>query len=104
MLDSGNARANQLLAGLSADALNRLLPHLQPVDLRLGEVVYEPGDTLSHAYFPTSSLVSLLHVMENGASAEIAIVGNDGIVGVSLFMGGASTSTRGVVQGAGRAL
>ena len=68
----------------------------------LGEVIYESGGTLTHAYFPTTSIVSLLYVMENGASAEIAVVGNEGIVGVSLFMGGGSTPSRGVVQSAGK--
>ena len=68
----------------------------------LGYVVYESGSTLAHVYFPTTSIVSLLYVMENGASAEIAVVGNDGVVGVSLFMGGGSTPSRGVVQSAGR--
>ena len=68
----------------------------------LGKVMYESGGTLAHAYFPTTSIVSLLYVMENGASAEIAVVGNEGIVGVSLFMGGGSTPSRGVVQSAGK--
>jgi len=71
--------------------------------LRLGDVIYESGATLSHVYFPTSAIVSLLYVTENGKSAEIAIVGNDGIVGISLFMGGESTTTRAVVQSAGQA-
>lgn len=68
----------------------------------LGQVLYESGRTLSHAYLPTTSIVSLLYVMENGASAEIAVVGNEGIVGVSLFMGGESTPSRAVVQSAGQ--
>jgi CRP-like cAMP-binding protein len=67
----------------------------------LGQVLYEPGATLSHVYFPTTAIVSLLYVMENGASAEIAVVGNEGLVGVSLFMGGESTPSRAVVQSAG---
>jgi CRP-like cAMP-binding protein len=71
--------------------------------MRLGEVLYEPGDTLTHVYFPTNSIVSLLYVMKNGESAEIAIVGSEGVVGVSLFMGGGSTSSRAIVQGAGGA-
>ena len=71
--------------------------------MRLGDVIYESGATLSHVYFPTSAIVSLLYVTENGKSAEIAIVGNDGIVGISLFMGGESTTTRAVVQSAGQA-
>ncbi len=82
-------------------ALHRWAPDLESVDMQLGQVLYESGGTLSHVYFPTTSIVSLLYVMENGASAEIAIVGNDGIVGISLFMGGESTSSRAVVQSAG---
>jgi len=70
----------------------------------LGQVLYEAGGTLSHVYFPTTAIVSLLYVMENGASAEIAVVGNEGIVGISLFMGGDSTSSRAVVQSAGLGL
>jgi hypothetical protein len=80
----------------------RWLLKLEFVDMPLGKVMYESGGTLAHAYFPTTSIVSLLYVMENGASAEIAVVGNEGIVGVSLFMGGGSTPSRGVVQSAGK--
>src|SRR6187455_1332845 len=72
--------------------------------MSLGQVIYESGTTLSHVYFPTTSIVSLLYVMENGASAEIAVVGNEGVIGISLFMGGESTPSRAVVQSAGRAL
>jgi CRP-like cAMP-binding protein len=79
----------------------RWLPHLEFVHMPLGEVLYESGATLTHVYFPTTAIVSLLYVMENGASAEIAVVGNEGIVGVSLFMGGGSTPSRGLVQSAG---
>src|ERR1700676_5243148 len=79
----------------------RWLPQLEPVDMPLGLVLYESGGTLSHVYFPTTAIVSLLYVMEHGASAEIAVVGNEGIVGISLFMGGDSTSSRAVVQSAG---
>jgi CRP-like cAMP-binding protein len=96
-----DARKNRLLAALPEEALERWLPHLEPVDMPLGHVLYEPGSTLSHVYFPTSAIVSLLYVMENGASAEIAVVGNEGIVGISLFMGGGSTPSRAVVQSAG---
>lgn len=78
-------------------------PQLEPVQLRLGEVIYESGATLSHVYFATSAIISLLYVTQNGESAEIAVVGNDGIVGISLFMGGESTTTRAVVQSAGQA-
>ena len=95
-------KQNHLLASLPAAELARWLPQLESVDMPLGYVVYEPGSTLAHVYFPTTSIVSLLYVMENGASAEIAVVGNDGVVGVSLFMGGGSTPSRGVVQSAGR--
>jgi CRP-like cAMP-binding protein len=94
-------RENQLLAALPDGALRRWLPWLQRVSMPLGQVLYEPGSTLSHVYFPTSAIVSLLYVMENGASAEIAVVGNEGIVGISLFMGGESTPSRAVVQSAG---
>jgi CRP-like cAMP-binding protein len=92
---------NRLLAALPTAEWQRWLPQLEWVKMPLGEIVYEPGTTLSHVYFPTTSIVSLLYVMENGASAEIAVVGNEGIVGISLFMGGESTSSRGVVQSAG---
>jgi len=95
-------KKNHLLAALPDAEWQRWRPQLEPVVLSLGEVLYEPGDTLSHVYFPTTAIVSLLCVMENGASAEIAIVGNEGIVGVSLFMGGDSTPSRAVVQSAGR--
>jgi CRP-like cAMP-binding protein len=92
---------NQLLAALPPDELARWLPELEAVNLPLGKVLYESGQELSHVYFPTTAIVSLLYVMENGASAEIAVVGHEGIVGVSLFMGGDSTPSRAVVQSAG---
>ncbi|SEI54314.1 Crp/Fnr family transcriptional regulator [Pseudomonas sp. NFR16] len=92
---------NHMLAALPADELKRLAPHLEQVRLALGDVLYEPGDTLRHVYFPTDSIVSLLHVTENGSSAEIAVVGNEGLVGIALFMGGESTSSRAVVQSTG---
>ena len=85
---------NHLLAALPHAESQRWLPLLESVDLPLGQVLYESGTTLSHVYFPTTAIISLLSVMENGASAEIAVVGNDGIVGISLFMGGGSTSTK----------
>jgi CRP-like cAMP-binding protein len=94
-------RKNHLLAALPDAEWQRWLPQLEAVELPLGKVLYESGTTLSHVYFPTTSIVSLLYVMENGASAEIAVVGNEGIVGVSLFMGGESTPSRAVVQSAG---
>ncbi|MDP9083700.1 MAG: Crp/Fnr family transcriptional regulator, partial [Pseudomonadota bacterium] len=94
-------RENSLLAALPDPEWQRWEPLLQPIDMPLGEVLYESGATLSHVYFPTTSIVSLLSVMKNGASAEIAVVGNEGIVGISLFMGGESTPSRAVVQSAG---
>jgi CRP-like cAMP-binding protein len=93
---------NLLIAALPPAESERWLPLLEPIDMPLGSVLYESGGTLSHVYFPTTSIVSLLYVMENGASAEIAVVGNEGIIGVSLFMGGESTPSRAVVQSAGR--
>jgi CRP-like cAMP-binding protein len=95
---------NHLLRALAAAESNRLMPLLEAIDLPLGSVLYESGATLSHVYFPTTAIVSLLYVMENGASAEIAVVGNEGIVGISLFMGGESTPSRAVVQSAGKGL
>jgi CRP-like cAMP-binding protein len=94
---------NYLLAALPAPALERLLPHLEPVELSLGEVLYDSGGALRHVYFPTDAIVSLLYVMENGASAEISVVGNEGLIGVAVFMGGESTPSRAVVQSAGQA-
>ena len=95
---------NQLLAVLPQDVWQRLAPQMEPVDMPLGQVLCESGSTLKHVYFPVTSIVSLLYVMENGASAEIAVVGNEGIVGISLFMGGDSMPSRVVVQSAGRGL
>jgi CRP-like cAMP-binding protein len=92
---------NQLLAALPDSEWLRWQSHLEAFHMPLGQVLYEPGATLSHVYFPTDAIVSLLYVMENGASAEIAVVGNEGIVGISLFMGGESTPSRAVVQSAG---
>jgi CRP-like cAMP-binding protein len=99
---SNDPKANQLLAALPPEEWSRWQPQLELVDLPLGKVLYEPGDTLSHVYFPTTAIVSLLYVMENGASAEIAVVGFEGIVGISIFMGGESTPSRAVVQSAGK--
>ncbi len=95
-------RMNQLLAALPEPDWQRWQPQLEPVDLALGQVLYESGSTLSHVCFPTTAIVSLLYVMEDGASAEIAVVGNEGLVGVALFMGGESTPSRAVVQSAGK--
>lgn len=94
---------NHLLAELSLEERNRLFPHLQLVAMPLGKVLYEPGDLLCHIYFPVDCIVSLLYVMEDGASAEIAVVGNDGVIGVALFMGGETTPSRAIVQSAGYA-
>jgi len=94
---------NHLLAALPQQEYARLLSGLDLVPMPLGEVLYEPGTQMRHVYFPTTCIVSLLYVMEDGASAEIAVVGNEGIVGVSLFMGGESTTSRAVVQSAGHA-
>jgi CRP-like cAMP-binding protein len=94
---------NHLLAALPAAEFRHLAPHLEPVDLALGEFLYEPGGQLQHAYFPTTAIVSLHYVAESGASAEIASVGNEGVVGISLFMGGDTTPSSAVVQTAGRA-
>ena len=98
------SRKNHLLAALPDAEWQRWQPQLELVDMPLGQVLYESGSTLSHVYFPITAIVSLLYVMEDGASAEIAVVGNEGIVGIALFMGGESTSSRAVVQSAGQGL
>src|SRR3984893_408588 len=94
---------NALLAALSAAECERLANDLELVPLTLGQVLYEAGQTMSHVYFPIDCIVSLLYVMKNGESAEIAIVGNEGVIGIALFMGGESTQSRGIVHNAGRA-
>lgn len=94
---------NHLLAALPAADFERVAVHLERVPLRLGEMLYEPGGQLPYAYFPTTSIVSLHYVMESGASAESAGVGNEGVVGISLFMGGNTTPSSAVVQTAGQA-
>jgi CRP-like cAMP-binding protein len=96
-----NPRSNQLLAALPDADFARWLPELEWVDLPLGHVLYESGVVMRHVYFPTSAIASLLYVMESGASAEIAVAGREGLVGLSLFMGGGSTPSRAVVQSAG---
>jgi len=101
MTTSLDPRLNHLLSSLPAGEWARWLPALEHVDMPLGEVLYESGMAMTHVYFPTTSIVSLLYVMEDGASAEIAVVGNEGIVGISLFMGGETTPSRSVVQSAG---
>jgi CRP-like cAMP-binding protein len=95
-------RLNQLLAALPHDILQRWEPHFELVDLALGQVLYQPGTTMSHVVFPTTAIVALLYGMENGDTTEIAVVGNEGMVGIALFMGGDSTPSSGVVQSAGR--
>ena len=92
---------NHLLAALPVAEFERLAPYLELVPMPLGEALYESGGRLQHVYFPTTSIVSLLYVMEDGASAEIAVVGNEGILGISLFMGGETTPSRAVVQSSG---
>ncbi|WP_087687630.1 MULTISPECIES: Crp/Fnr family transcriptional regulator [unclassified Pandoraea] len=98
-----NQGANRLLAVLPPNEWNRIAPELMLVEMPLGKVIYESGDQLAHVYFPTTAIVSLLYVMEDGASAEIAIVGNDGLIGIALFMGGETTPSRAIVQSAGYA-
>ncbi len=97
------AQQNLLLAALPPAERGRLTDDLELVPLRLGQVLYESGETMTHAYFPTDCVISLLYVMQNGASAEIAIIGNEGMVGIALFMGGGSTMSRAIVQNAGHA-
>ena len=94
-------KQNHLLAALPAAEFARISPQLELVPMRLGQAIYESGGRLAHVYFPTTSIVSLLYVLEDGASAEIAVVGNEGILGISLFMGGETTPSRAVVQSAG---
>ncbi|HVQ14791.1 MAG TPA: Crp/Fnr family transcriptional regulator [Vicinamibacterales bacterium] len=96
-------RSNHILAALPEEEAARLFPQLKLVELPLGMSVYESGDVQRYMYFPTDSIISLLYVLENGASAEIAIVGNEGVIGVSLFMGGETTPSRAIVQSAGLA-
>jgi CRP-like cAMP-binding protein len=101
MATQRNPQQNHLLAALSASERERLYPHLQLVPMPLGKVLYESGDVMRHVYFPTDSIISLLYVLEDGASAEISVVGNEGLIGVALFMGGETTPSRAIVQSAG---
>ena len=103
MPDPFHPRQNRLLAALPEEEYVRLLPNLERVPMPLGQVLYESGEQLRHVYFPVDAIVSMLYVMEDGASAEIAVVGNEGVVGVSLFMGGETTPSRAVVQSSGHA-
>lgn len=98
---TNNPKANYLLNSLPEEVYARLLPELEPVTFFLGQSVYESGSTMEHVYFPTDCIVSLLHIMANGASAELAMVGFEGMVGISLFLGGGGAPNRGVVQNAG---
>ncbi len=100
---TNGALRNHLLAGLPDEEIARITPHLEHVSLKLGKVLYESGDRLDYVYFPTTAIVSLLYIMENGSTAEIGVVGNDGILGIALFMGGDTTPNRAVIQSAGDA-
>ena len=103
MINHHSPLENHLLDALPTDVYKRMLPNLEPVEMPLGKVLYESGEALRYVYFPTDCIVSLLYVMENGSQAEIAVIGNEGIVGLALFMGGETTPNRAVVQSAGHA-
>ncbi|MGI9046522.1 MAG: Crp/Fnr family transcriptional regulator [Burkholderiales bacterium] len=96
--------SNHLLAALPENVFRRLEPSLEPVDFKLGDVIYEPGAKLQHVYFPVTCIISLLYTMENGVSAEIGVVGNEGLVGLALYMGGDTMPNRALIQSAGSAL
>jgi len=98
-----NALKNFLLAALPASEFARVESKLESVSFELGEVLYESGDRMDYAYFPTTAIISMLYIMENGATAEIGVAGNDGLIGVALFMGGDTTTSRAIVQSAGAA-
>ena len=101
--NTNDASKNHLLAALPADEFARVKPKLEQLSYKLGDVLYESGDRIDYVYFPTTMIISMLYVMENGATAEIGIVGNDGLIGVSLFMGGDTTTSRAIIQSAGAA-
>jgi CRP-like cAMP-binding protein len=103
MINLHNPQDNHLLAALPKNEFERLMPHLESVQLPLGEILFESGQELNYAYFPTTCIFSLQYVLENGASAELAGVGNEGMLGISVFMGGSSTPSRAFVQAAGEA-
>src|SRR6187549_3860760 len=103
-MSENGALKNHLLAALPAAEFVRIEPRLEEVSLDLGTVLYESGDRMTHVYFPTTAIISLLYVMQNGGTAEIGIAGNNGLVGVALFMGGETTSSRAIVQSAGNAV
>jgi len=100
-INQNDALKNHLLATLPAAEFVRVKSKLEAVSFKLGDILYESGDKMNYAYFPTTAIVSMLYVMENGATAEIGVVGNDGLIGASLFMGGDSTTSRAIVQSAG---
>jgi CRP-like cAMP-binding protein len=102
--DMPDQTKNHLLAALPQEEYERILPHLGQVSFKLGEVVYESGGQMDHIYFPTTAIISLLYMMENGSSAEMGIAGNEGLVGVALFMGGNTMPNRAVIQSAGGAV
>jgi CRP-like cAMP-binding protein len=104
MTGSDNPLQNHLLAALPPDEYNRIKPHLETILMPLGKVLYESGDRMTHVYFPTTAIISLLYIMENGGTAEIGIAGNNGLVGIALFMGGETTTNRAIVQSGGRAV
>lgn len=101
--NQNDALKNFLLAALPGDEFVRVKSNLEPVSFKLGEVLYESGDRMDYVYFPTTAVVSMLYIMENGATAEIGIVGNDGLIGIALFMGGETTTSRAIIQSAGAA-
>lgn len=101
--NSNDTQKNHLLASLPADELTRLKSKLEPVSLKLGEVLYESGDKMDYVFFPTTAIISMLYVMENGATAEIGVVGNDGLIGSALFLGGDTTTSRAIIQSVGDA-
>ena len=101
MASINNPNQNHLLAALLDSEYDRLAPHLEPIPMRLGDVLYESGGKLSHVYFPTTAIVSLHYLLESGSSSEMAGVGNEGVLGISLFMGGDTTPSRAVVQTGG---
>ena len=102
MSEATYPKQNYLLSALPEDILERLLPHLELISMPLGQVLHESGGQLQHVYFPTTAILSMHYIMESGASAEIAGVGNEGVLGISLFMGGNTTPSRAIVQTAGK--